>query len=77
MIWEGDRMDIRTLLNAIRLVAHDKDAIESVTAEDGGPGSGNWGHRGRKGLHGGSAKGGGMHNRSAGSAGLSGGNTSK
>ena len=32
-------------------------------AEDGGPGSGNWGHRGRPGLVGGSGKGGGSHYR--------------
>ncbi len=31
--------------------------------KDGGPGSGNWGHRGRKGKVGGSEKGGGGHNR--------------
>lgn len=29
---------------------------EEVDAEDGGPGSGNWGHAGRIGKHGGSAK---------------------
>ena len=33
--------------------------------EDGGPGSGNWGHKGRPGLRGGSGKGGGKHYRSA------------
>ena len=32
-------------------------------AEDGGPGSGNWGHRGRPGERGGSGKGGGTHYR--------------
>lgn len=31
--------------------------------EDGGPGSGNWGHRGRPGMVGGSGKGGGAHYR--------------
>ena len=30
---------------------------------DGGPGSGNWGHKGRPGKRGGSAAGGGAHNR--------------
>ena len=33
------------------------------TAEDGGPGSGNWGHRGRPGKRGGSGKGGGVQYR--------------
>ena len=33
------------------------------TSEDGGPGSGNWGHEGRPGEVGGSAEGGGSHNR--------------
>ncbi|MCD8397545.1 MAG: hypothetical protein LUD12_10280 [Lachnospiraceae bacterium] len=32
-------------------------------AEDGGPGSGNWGHKGREGKRGGSTKGGGVANR--------------
>ena len=36
---------------------------ERFAKYDGGPGSGNWGHEGRKGEVGGSAKGGGVHNR--------------
>lgn len=36
---------------------------------DGGPGSGNWGHEGRKGEVGGSKKGGGAHNRQTASGG--------
>lgn len=36
---------------------------DAVLVEDGGKGSGNWGHEGRKGKLGGSAPGGGVHNR--------------
>lgn len=36
---------------------------DAVLVEDGGKGSGNWGHEGRKGKIGGSAPGGGVHNR--------------
>ena len=36
---------------------------DAVLVEDGGKGSGNWGHEGRKGKLGGSAPGGGAHNR--------------
>ena len=42
----------------------DAASIVSFSKEyDGGPGSGNWGHEGRKGEVGGSKKGGGVHNR--------------
>lgn len=34
-----------------------------IPSEDGGPGSGNWGHKGRIGKRGGSGRGGGRHNR--------------
>lgn len=37
--------------------------LDSDFANDGGPGSGNWGHKGRPGLRGGSGKGGGSHYR--------------
>ena len=37
--------------------------MDSDFADDGGPGSGNWGHKGRPGLRGGSGKGGGSHYR--------------
>ena len=40
-----------------------KDADPSVFEEDGGPGSGNWGHKGRQGKRGGSGKGGGKQYR--------------
>ena len=43
----------------------DSEQELDLTAEDGGPGSGNWGHKGRPGLVGGSGKGGGKHYRSA------------
>ena len=39
------------------------EVIPAEDVEDGGPGSGNWGHRGRPGLVGGSGKGGGAHYR--------------
>ena len=39
------------------------DFISQEFAEDGGPGSGNWGHKGRPGLVGGSGKGGGSQYR--------------
>lgn len=41
------------------------DAYWSLLREDGGPGSGNWGHAGRPGHRGGSAPGGGKSNRLA------------
>ena len=37
--------------------------IQNTISEDGGPGSGNWGHEGVEGQVGGSAPGGGKHNR--------------
>ena len=37
--------------------------IQNTVGEDGGPGSGNWGHEGVEGQVGGSAPGGGKHNR--------------
>ena len=37
--------------------------IQNMLEEDGGPGSGNWGHEGRPGKVGGSTEGGGAHNR--------------
>lgn len=37
--------------------------VSSQSNKDGGPGSGNWGHEGREGKIGGSAPGGGVHNR--------------
>lgn len=37
--------------------------LRKLYTEDGGPGSGNWGHKGRPGLVGGSGKGGGSHFR--------------
>ena len=45
---------------ALRLLGLDKEFVN----EDGGPGSGNWGHRGRPGKKGGSGKGGGSAMRS-------------
>lgn len=39
------------------------DFDPNAETEDGGPGSGNWGHKGRVGKRGGSGKGGGRHNR--------------
>ena len=39
------------------------EVVNDPDAEDGGPGSGNWGHRGRPGLRGGSGKGGGAQYR--------------
>lgn len=55
--------------NAIKILAKDgqMDAVFSVldkAVNDGGPGSGNFGHKGRPGKKGGSGKGGGKHYRS-------------
>lgn len=55
---------------ALRKAAHGNGVLalfrkdgEAVFVKDGGPGSGNWGHEGRQGKIGGSAPGGGTHNR--------------
>lgn len=48
---------------ALRLLGFDYIPEDEVT-EDGGPGSGNWGHKGRPGKRGGSGKGGGKTMRS-------------
>lgn len=48
------------LIGSLVLFRQDGNA---VLVEDGGKGSGNWGHEGRKGKVGGSAPGGGVHNR--------------
>nr|DAG11147.1 MAG TPA: ADP-ribosyltransferase exoenzyme [Caudoviricetes sp.] len=56
--------------HVLRKAAHSSGAVvmfrqdgDAVLVEDGGEGSGNWGHEGRKGKIGGSAPGGGVHNR--------------
>lgn len=56
--------------HVLRKAAHSSGAVvmfcqdgDAVLVEDGGEGSGNWGHEGRKGKIGGSAPGGGAHNR--------------
>ena len=46
-------------LDVIRI----KHSLRKRSRKDGGPGSGNWGHEGRPGSVGGSAEGGGSHNR--------------
>ena len=52
------------LLNSRDSNAHRASSVlQSMTRLDGGPGSGNWGHEGRPGEIGGSAEGGGKHNR--------------
>lgn len=54
-----DRLKTDKKLMAIRKCLEERKA----TRTDGGPGSGNWGHKGRKGEIGGSGKGGGAENR--------------
>ena len=52
------------LLNSRDTNAHRASLVlQSMSRADGGPGSGNWGHEGRPGEVGGSAEGGGKHNR--------------
>ena len=53
------------LKHLLRVKAKDAEpeVIPAEDIEDGGPGSGNWGHKGRPGLVGGSGKGGGAHYR--------------
>ena len=58
------RKSVREFGAEVLFNADDAASIVSFGREyDGGPGSGNWGHEGRKGKVGGSAKGGGAHNR--------------
>jgi len=58
------RKSVREFGAEVLFNADDAASIVSFGREyDGGPGSGNWGHEGRKGKVGGSAKGGGTHNR--------------
>ena len=62
-------MKLFELVKVARVSGFDKDAIgafvgKAEEAEDGGPGSGNFGHKGRPGSVGGSGKGGGKHYRS-------------
>lgn len=56
---DGDEIRRFKVRRAIRLL----EALAQMSNNDGGPGSGNWGHAGRPGSKGGSGKGGGAHNR--------------
>lgn len=49
------------MLHYVAKLTGNDSIIKMEEVEDGGPGSGNWGHKGRIGKHGGSMKGGGKH----------------